>query len=197
LLREEKIDRDKEHFWTVGLNHKNTILYVELISMGGTAQTIVEPMQVFRVGILKGVVKMLLVHNHPSGELKPSEADKDVTDRLIQVGNIIQIEMLDHHIISEKSYLSFEDTGLLDQIKKSTKYVPAYELEAKLRKQVESIKEEGIKLGKEIGEKIGEEKGILKQKKEMALMMKKQGEPVERIMLYTGLTEGEIKRLKE
>jgi DNA repair protein RadC len=180
LLREGKIDRDKEHFWTVGLNVKNTILYIELISMGGTYQTVVEPMQVFRVGVLKGAVKMILVHNHPSGELKPSEADKDITDRLVQVGNILQIEVVDHIIIAEKSYLSFEDTGLLLEIRKSTKYVPPYELENRMKKQAKAMKEE-----------------IVKQRNlEFAQLMKNQGEVVEKIMLYTGLTEADIKKLK-
>jgi DNA repair protein RadC len=208
LERENLIDRNKEHFWTVGLNVKNTILYIELISLGGTSQTIVEPMQVFRVGVLKGAVKMILVHNHPSNELKPSEADKDITDRLVQVGNILQIEVIDHLIIAEKSFLSFEDIGLLAQIRRSTKYVPAYELEAKLRKEAENIREEGkkegLKAGKELGIKIGTEKGLKEGEKkgkvagekqkalEVAKFMKKQGEPMEKIMLYTGLSEVDV-----
>jgi DNA repair protein RadC len=85
--------------------------------MGGTSMTVVEPMQVFRVGVLKGAVKMILIHNHPSGELRSSETDKDITDRLMQ-GNILQIEVIDHLIIAELSYLSFKDVGLLDQLNK-------------------------------------------------------------------------------
>jgi DNA repair protein RadC len=185
LLRENEIDRNREHFWTVGLNNKNTILYIELVSLGSTCMTVVEPMQVFRIGVQKGATKMVLVHNHPSQELKPSEADKDITDRLVQSGNILQIEVIDHLIIAERTYLSFEDTGLMDQIRKSTKYVPAYELQARMKR--ENLAE---------GEEIGLKKGKKESKIEMALLMKQMGEPVEKIVAYTGLSEGEIKRLK-
>jgi DNA repair protein RadC len=205
LERENLIDRNKEHFWTVGMNVKNTILYIELISLGGTSGTIVEPMQVFRVGVLKGAVKMILVHNHPSNELKPSEADKDITDRLVQVGNILQIEVIDHLIIADKTFLSFEDIGLLDLIRKSTKYVPKYELEARLKREAQAIGEEkGLKKGMELGLKEGKEEGLREGKEEgekskalkIAKFMKDQGESIEKIVFYTGLSEGEIKGVK-
>ena len=85
LGRENKIDRDKEHFWIIGLANNNKALFIELVSIGSVKTTVIEPMNVFRVAILKNAVKVILVHNHPSGELTPSEDDKDVTDRLIQV----------------------------------------------------------------------------------------------------------------
>lgn len=181
LLRQDKIDRNKEHFWTVGLDNANQILYIELISMGGTTKTIAEPMQVFRVGVLKGAVKMILVHNHPSGSIKPSETDQDITDRLLQVGNILQIEVIDHLIISEKSYLSFADTGLLDELRKSIKYVPNYLLKEQVKKESEAI---------------GKEKGRTVEKQAIALLMKKEGYTTEDITKLTGLTEKEINRLK-
>lgn len=181
LLRQHKIDRNREHFWTLGLDIKNQILYIELISLGGTSKCIVEPMQVFRVGVLKGAVKMILVHNHPSGELQPSEADKDITDRLLQVGNILQIEVIEHLIISEKSYLSFADTGLLEILKASTKYVPDYLLKAQMKKEVEEL------VAKE---------AIQKRNKEIARQMKKEGYSIESISKLTSLTEQQIKRLK-
>jgi DNA repair protein RadC len=181
LLRQDKIDRNKEHFWTVGLDIKNSILYIELISMGGTSMTVVEPMQVFRVGVLKGAVKMILVHNHPSGELKPSEADKDITDRLLQVGNILQIEVIDHLIIAELSYLSFKDLGLLDQLKQSKKFVPDYILKEQLRKEVEELITE---------------QAIHKRNKEIAKEMKLKGYTTEQIVDLTGLSVEQVKKLK-
>jgi DNA repair protein RadC len=181
LLRENKIDQNREHFWTVGLENNNRILFIELICLGSVNKTIAEPMEVFSLALQRRAVKIILVHNHPTGELKPSEEDKDVTDRLIQVGIIVDTPVLDHLIISEKSYLSFLDIGLMEELKKSTKYVPAYQLQAKMKK--ESFAD-------------GEESGLKKGKKEMALLMKQMGEPVEKIVAYTGLTEGEIKRLK-
>ncbi|HOZ88158.1 MAG TPA: JAB domain-containing protein, partial [Bacteroidia bacterium] len=124
LLRENKIDRNKEHFWTIGLDNAHRILYVELVSLGTTTSALVEPMQVFRVAILKGAVRIVLVHNHPSGEIRPSDEDISITDRLIQVGKIIGIKVLDHLIISEKTYNSLGDTGELKKIEQSTLFVP-------------------------------------------------------------------------
>ena len=66
--------------------------------------TIAEPMEVFSFALQKQAVKVILVHNHPSGDLTPSEADKDLSDRLIQVGIIVNVPIVDHFIISERSY---------------------------------------------------------------------------------------------
>lgn len=66
LLRERKIDRNKEHFWVIGLANNNTMLYIELISLGMVNRVPVEPMEVFSIALQKRTVKMVLVHNHPS-----------------------------------------------------------------------------------------------------------------------------------
>src|SRR5690606_40012143 len=71
LLRENKIRRNQEHFWVVGLNNKNKILFIELISLGAVNSVQVNPPEVFRMAIYKMAVKMILVHNHPSG--RPEE----------------------------------------------------------------------------------------------------------------------------
>jgi DNA repair protein RadC len=181
LLRENKIDRNKEHFWTIGLDSVNRVLYVELISLGTTVSAPVEPMQVYRVAVLKGTVKMVLVHNHPSSELQASDADIDLTDRLIQVGYILGIKVIDHLIISEKSYNSFADTNLLKQIEESTLYLPNYKLKEKIKKEVE---------------KIVEEKTIQKQKHQLVLSMKKEKYSIEQIIKLTGLTAKQINLIK-
>ena len=135
LLRENKIDQNREHFWVIGLANNNRILFIELISKGTINQTLVKPMEVFSFALQKRAVKIVLSHNHPSGELKPSEDDKDITDRLIQVGIIVDTKVIDHLIISDKSYLSFKDIGLLDELEKSTKYVPPYILAERIKKR--------------------------------------------------------------
>ena len=135
LLREEKIDQEKEHFWMIGLANNNRILYIELVSLGSVNAVTVEPMNVFRVAVLKGAIKAIIVHNHPSGELKPSDADKDLTDRLIQVGRILNIPIIDHLVISVNSYMSFVDSGLFEQLEQSTKWVPAFELIERIKKE--------------------------------------------------------------
>jgi DNA repair protein RadC len=156
LLRENEIDREKEHFWMIGLNMANTILYIELVSMGSVRATVVEPMNVYRVAVLKGATSVLAVHNHPSGRMTPSDADKDVTDRLIQVGIILDIKFIDHLIISPERYMSFVDTGLMDELEKSVKYVPTYQIEERIRKQVLEIKKEMEKTIKEKTHKLKE-----------------------------------------
>jgi DNA repair protein RadC len=177
LLRENKIDRNKEHFWTIGLDNAHRVLYIELVSLGGTRLVPAEPMQVFRVGVLKAAVKLILVHNHPSGELEPSIADKDITDRLIQVGKILDIPVLDHLIINEKTYYSFGDTGLLDELENSMRYVPNYQRQAQIKREAE---------------KIGEERKAIN----IARYLKGKGFTVAQIVEATGITEAEAKKLK-
>lgn len=140
LLRENKIDREKEHFWIIGMNIAGIILYIELVKMGSVSSTLIEPMNVFRVAILKGATRVIAVHNHPSGNLKPSKEDENITDRLLQVGKIIEIQLLDHMIISTTGYISFNDQGLMDTIGKSTKFMPTYQLIDKIRKDEKNIR---------------------------------------------------------
>ncbi len=181
LLRENKIDRNREHFWTISLDSANKILNIELVSMGSVTQTIVEPMEAFSVPLQKRAVRIILVHNHPSGNLKPSEGDRDVTDRLIQVGRILRTPVLDHLIITEKTYFSFKDVGLLQELEKSTKYMTAYELKRRYQK-------EALERGNVEGKK---EKAI-----EMAKAMKEEGIAIEIIAKISGLSPTMIKRLK-
>jgi len=181
LLRENKIDRGREHLWTISLDTVHKILNIELVSMGSINKTIIEPMEVFSVPLQKRAVTIILVHNHPSGELKPSEGDKDMTDRLIQCGLIMHVPVLDHLIITEKTYFSFADSGLLEELEKSKKYVPDYKIREELKKQVEEA----------VQQKSKEE-----EKRSMAKIMKQNGEPIEKIMQYTGLSKAIIQRIK-
>lgn len=181
LLRENKTDRGREHFWTISLDNANKILNIELVSLGSFKETIVEPMEVFSIPLQKRAVTLILVHNHPAGTLTPSEADKDITDHMIQVGNIMKVEVLDHLIITENSYYSFANSGLLKTLKASTKYVPAFILKERYKKELE--------------EKINT-KAENNKAKEMARVMRKNGESIEKIEQYTGLTKSVINRLK-
>jgi DNA repair protein RadC len=122
LLRQNKIRRAQEHFWVVGLKADNSILFVELISIGAQNYAHVSPPDVFRMGIYKLAVRMILVHNHPSGNLKVSASDKDITDRLLKVGKMINIEVIDHLIITESGFTSFKDKGIMDALRKSGLY---------------------------------------------------------------------------
>jgi len=142
LLRENKIDQNREHFWVVGLETNHRMLFIELVSLGSVKRAIAEPMEVFSFALQKRAVKIILVHNHPSGEVNPSENDMDITDRLIQVGLIVDTPVLDHFIISEKTYLSFKDEGLIDRLEQSTKFVPGYVLKERIVKQAMALADE-------------------------------------------------------
>ncbi len=178
LLREDKIDQNREHFWVIGLENNNRILFIELISLGTVNKALVEPMEVFSFALQKRAVKIMLCHNHPSGELKPSEADHDITDRLIQVGIIVNTHVADHLIITPTTYLSFENTGLLAELKLSTKYVPNYVLEQRIADEAAEI----ARSRRDI---------------EIAKVMKKEGEDVNKIALFTGLSLDEINSIDE
>jgi DNA repair protein RadC len=182
LMRENKIERNKEHFWIIGLAQNSRILYIELISIGTINSAPVEPMEVFSIALQKRTVKVILVHNHPSGGVKPSEEDKDITDRLIQVGNIINIKVIDHLIITDKTYNSFSDTGLMYELERSTKYVPNYILQERIKKEA-----------KELGIKETEER----KTKEFAQTLKNKDFPINLIVDLTGIAEAEAKKLKK
>ena len=175
LKRENKIDRNREHFWTIALDNANKILNIELVSLGSINRTIVEPMEVFSVPLQKRAVKLVIAHNHPSGELNPSDSDKDITDKLIQCGFILNVPVLDHLIISEKTYYSFKDRSLMDELETNSRYIPNYRLKEQLRKAMENAKA------------VSDE--VERKAKEMAKLMKDKGEPVEKIIAYTELTE--------
>lgn len=83
-----------------------------------------------------------MVHNHPSGSLTPSEADKDITDRLIQVGRILNIELVDHLIITPTTYISFRSIKLMDELEHSLKYVPTYQVIERIRKEEKQFAKE-------------------------------------------------------
>lgn len=195
LLREEKIDQEKEHFWMIGLANNNKILYIELVSLGSVNATTVEPMNVFRVAVLKGAIKVIMAHNHPSGELRPSPEDKDLTDRLIQVGRILNIKVIEHLIISTMSYLSFTDIGLMEELEQSTKWVPQFELIERIRKEEKKIREEALREEKEKA-KIDKEEAVKKEKLVIARAGLKKGLTIDMISEITGLTKKEIEKIK-
>jgi DNA repair protein RadC len=196
LLREEKIDQEKEHFWLICLAQNNHIQNIELISLGSAVATMVEPMNVFRIAVMKGAVKVILVHNHPSGELKPSQADEDITDRLIQVGRILNIHVIDHLIITTVHYNSFMNSGLLEKLERSSQWVPKFEQIEQLRKEEKKIREEMIKAAAEKNLKKGETKGRKEEKIEIAKKLLKKNTSIEDIIEITGLTKKEIEKIK-
>lgn len=194
--RESKADRNKEHFWTISLDNANRILNIELVSLGTSVNTLVEPTEVYSIPLQKKAISIILIHNHPSGELRPSEKDKDLTDRLIQCGVIMNTYVSDHIIISEKSYYSFTDSGLMSELRQSTKYTPTFFLTEKHEKE---MKKAVIEAKKEERQKNME--AIKKEKqKTMEIIIRKSlkdGIPISVISNITGLSEKEIQSIKQ
>ena len=219
LKREHKLDRDRPHFWVMALNHALRILNLELVAFGANNMLKVRAADILAIPLQKQAQKLILIHNHPSGNIKPSQEEKDFTDKMIQACNLMNISLFEHIIITKHSYFSFADTGLIEQLEESTKYLLSYELERKLheelqeaRKEIEieskikikkSLKkgrqeglEEGIAKGIEEGEKKGRKKGRLEgreeEKLEIAKQMLKDGESIEKIKKWTGLSKQRI-----
>ncbi|AVR44171.1 hypothetical protein C7S20_02200 [Christiangramia fulva] len=102
-----------EEFWILYLNNSNKVIEQFQISKGGITGTLVDVRITLRKALELGAVSIILVHNHPSGNLKASEADKQLTKKLKTASESLDIKVLDHIIVTEKSYLSFADEGLL------------------------------------------------------------------------------------
>lgn len=104
---------DHEEFWIIYLNNSNKIIEQFQISKGGITGTLVDVRITLRKALEVGAVSLILAHNHPSGNFNPSEADKQLTRKLKIAAESLDIKILDHLIVTEKSYFSFADEGLL------------------------------------------------------------------------------------
>jgi DNA repair protein RadC len=101
-----------EEFWVLFLNNSNKVIYKSQLSKGGIAGTLVDIRLVFKIALENGATGLILCHNHPSGELKPSNADKQITQKIKTAGEILDVKVLDHLIITESKYYSFVDEGI-------------------------------------------------------------------------------------
>ena len=102
-----------EEFWVVYLNNANKIIFKAQLSKGGITGTVVDVRLVFKIALEQNAVAIVLAHNHPSGKLQASEADIQVTKRIKNAGLQLDISVLDHIIVTEHSYFSFADEGIL------------------------------------------------------------------------------------
>lgn len=102
-----------EEFWVLYLNNSNKVIHRKMISSGGQTGTVVDIRLILKTAFEFGAVAIILTHNHPSGSLRPSAADKTTTTNIFQAAKTVTIKLLDHLIVTEKSYFSFADEGLL------------------------------------------------------------------------------------
>jgi len=107
------MDLPHEEFWILLLNRGNKIIGRQQVSLGGTTGTVVDAKVVFKKAIEGQAVYLILVHNHPSGNVFPSPQDIELTKKLVAAGNILSIKILDHLIIGDNRYYSFADEGKL------------------------------------------------------------------------------------
>ena len=102
-----------EEFWIIFLNNSNKVLHRAQLSKGGITGTLVDVRLVMKQALELGAVALILAHNHPSGTLQPSKADRQITQKLIIAAEALDIKVLDHLIITQKEYFSFADEGVL------------------------------------------------------------------------------------
>ncbi len=113
LMQPKLLDKKTEMFWAIYLNRAHTVIKIQQISQGGVSGTLVDPKLVFKHALDHLASALILVHNHPSGQLKPSEADIRLTKKLLTAGRLMEIPVIDHLIFTNSGYFSFADEGIL------------------------------------------------------------------------------------
>jgi DNA repair protein RadC len=101
-----------EEFWVLYLNNSNKVIHKSQLSKGGITGTVVDIRLIFKTALENRAISIILTHNHPSGKLQASDADKDITKKLKVAGEQLDIKVLDHIIITETGYFSFQDEGI-------------------------------------------------------------------------------------
>jgi len=119
------------------------------MALGTVRSVAVDLMNVFRVAVMKNATRVITVHNHLSDRLLPSEVDKDITDRLIQVSRILNIQLIDHLIIKIETYVTFKGLWLMEELEKNLKYVPTYQVIEQIRKEEKKIARAKLALEKD------------------------------------------------
>ncbi|MDJ1497646.1 JAB domain-containing protein [Cytophagaceae bacterium DM2B3-1] len=112
IWQEGSLDH-RESFYALFLSRSNQVISYYRVSEGGLAGTVADVKLIFQAALGCNASSVIVAHNHPSGNLKPSHADKDLTDKICQAGKILELPLLDHLILSSEGYFSFADEGLL------------------------------------------------------------------------------------
>lgn len=112
-LQTKLMDLPHEVFAVLFLNRANRIKHFEIISSGGMTGTVADPRIILKKALEEEAVSIILCHNHPSGNLKPSKADQELTEKIRQAAKYFDIQVLDHIIVSNEGYYSFADEGVM------------------------------------------------------------------------------------
>jgi DNA repair protein RadC len=113
ILKPHLQDIPHEEFWVLLLNRANRLIKKHQISQGGVAGTVADPKIIFKLAISELASGIILAHNHPSGNLTASQADRDLTKKITEAGKLLEIQVLDHLIVAGQKYFSFADEGIL------------------------------------------------------------------------------------
>lgn len=113
LMKAHLLDLPHEEFWIVMLNRANQVIKKQLISSGGVSGTVADPKIIFKMALDELASSVILCHNHPSGNIKPSQADINLTKKLKEAGKMLEIPVLDHIIFTNDSYFSFADESMM------------------------------------------------------------------------------------
>ncbi len=106
-------DKPYEEFWILLLNRANGLIRKECISEGGISGTVVDPKKIFKVALDYHATGIILGHNHPSGNTKPSESDIRITNKIVEAGKLLEVSVLDHIIVTDREFFSFSDQGMM------------------------------------------------------------------------------------
>ncbi|GAA4331185.1 DNA repair protein RadC [Mucilaginibacter gynuensis] len=113
IMRRHLVDLNHEEFWILLISRSSKVLAKELVSKGGLSGTVADPKIIFHMALQHQASAIIMIHNHPSGNLKPSQLDIDLTKKIAAAGRMLDINVLDHLIITDTGYYSFGDEGLL------------------------------------------------------------------------------------
>lgn len=113
IMAANLLDLPHEEFWVLLLNRANAVIKKVQISAGGVAGTVADPKIIFKTALENLASSIILVHNHPSGNMMPSQADKELTKKMKEAGKLLDIPVLDHVIFADRVFYSFADEGIL------------------------------------------------------------------------------------
>jgi DNA repair protein RadC len=113
LMKAQLLDLYYEEFWVVLLNKGNVVMRKERISTGGVSGTVADPKIIFKLALEELASGIILVHNHPSGNLQPSQPDRDITRKMSEGAKMLDMQVLDHLIFTDNGFYSFADEGLV------------------------------------------------------------------------------------
>ncbi|TDX87014.1 RadC family protein [Epilithonimonas xixisoli] len=113
VLQPHLSDLSTEEFWAVFLNHQNKILYKTCLFRGGIASSVADVRVIFKLALEHFSTRIIVAHNHPAGSLKPSKEDINITQKIKDAGKLLDIDLLDHLILTQNNYYSFKDEGIL------------------------------------------------------------------------------------